>query len=136
MKVSGQCHCGAIAYEAEVEAGTVNVCHCLDCQTLSGTAFRMSIQAPASSFRLLSGNPRRYIKTADSGAKRAHAFCETCGSPVYACDPENPKTYSLRVGALNERQLLDRPARQIWTTRRLSWLPKFEGVREIERQQP
>ena len=40
MKVHGQCHCGAIAYEAEVEVGTINVCHCLDCQTLTGSAFR------------------------------------------------------------------------------------------------
>jgi hypothetical protein len=64
MKVHGQCHCGAITYEAEVEAGTVNVCHCLDCQTLTGSAFRANIQAPAQGFRRLSGNARRYIKTA------------------------------------------------------------------------
>ncbi len=134
MKVEGRCHCGAITYEAEVEPGTVNVCHCLDCQTLTGSAFRANIQAPAHTFRILSGNPRRYIKTADSGAKRAHAFCETCGAPVYACDPENPKTYSLRVGALHQRQLLGRPARQIWTKRRLPWVPKLEGVPEIEGQ--
>jgi hypothetical protein len=57
MKVHGQCHCGAIAYEAEVDAGTVNVCHCLDCQTLTGSAFRANIQAPAQGFSLLSGNP-------------------------------------------------------------------------------
>ena len=38
MKVHGRCHCGEITYEAEVEAGTVNVCHCRDCQMLSGTA--------------------------------------------------------------------------------------------------
>jgi hypothetical protein len=81
---------------------------------------------------LLSGNPRRYIKTADSGAKRVHAFCETCGAPVYSCDPENPKIYSLRVGALNERELLGRPARQIWTKRRLPWMPKLRDVPEIE----
>jgi len=28
MKVDGQCHCGAIVYEAEVEPGTVGLCHC------------------------------------------------------------------------------------------------------------
>ena len=134
MKVHGQCHCGAINYEAEVEVGTVNVCHCLDCQTLTGSAFRANIQAPAQGFHLLSGNPRRYTKTADSGAKRVHAFCEICGAPVYSCDPEIPKTYSLRVGALNERALLGRPIRQIWTKRRLPWISNFEGVPEIDGQ--
>jgi hypothetical protein len=134
MKVHGRCHCGAITYEAEVEPGTVNVCHCLDCQTLTGSAFRANIQASADSFHILSGSPRRYIKTADSGARRVHAFCENCGAPAYSCAPENPKTYSLRVGALDERQLLGRPMRQIWTKRRLGWVPKLGGVPDCEGQ--
>lgn len=134
MKVHGRCHCGTITYEAEVEPGTVNVCHCLDCQTLTGSAFRANIQASADSFHILSGSPRRYIKTADSGARRVHAFCENCGAPVYSCAPENTKTYSLRVGALDERQLLGHPTRQIWTKRRLEWVPKLDGVPDCEGQ--
>jgi hypothetical protein len=134
MKVHGKCHCGAIAYEAEVEAGSVNICHCLDCQTLTGSAYRANIQAPAPGFKLLRGNPRRYLKTADSGAKRVHAFCEICGAPIYSCAVENPRTYSLRVGALDERAQLGRPFRQVWTKRRLPWVPKLEGVPEIEGQ--
>ena len=47
MKVDGQCHCGAIVYEAEVEPGTVGVCHCLDCQRLTGSLFRANIRAEA-----------------------------------------------------------------------------------------
>src|SRR5437762_6972268 len=132
VKVQGRCHCGAITYEAEVEPGKVNICHCLDCQMLTGSAFRANILAPADRFRILTGEPRRYTKVADSGAKRVHAFCGTCGSPIYACAPENPRTYSLRLGALREKEALGRPARQIWTKRRLSWIPKLQGVPEIE----
>ena len=40
MKITGGCHCGAITYEAEVDAERVALCHCTDCQTLSGSAFR------------------------------------------------------------------------------------------------
>jgi hypothetical protein len=134
MKVQGRCHCGAITYETEVEPGTVNICHCLDCQMLGGSVFRTNIPAPASQFRILTGTPRVYIKVGDSGARRAHGFCETCGSPVYSCAADNPQTYSLRLGALSEREALGRPVRQIWTKRRLSWIPKLEGVSEIEGQ--
>ena len=134
MKVQGRCHCGAITYEAEVEPGKVNICHCRDCQTLTGSVFRANIVAPAAGFRILSGTPKRYVKVADSGARRVHAFCDTCGSPVYACAPDNPQTYSLRLGALDQREALGRPARQIWTKRRLSWVPKLEGVPEVEGQ--
>ena len=134
MKVEGRCHCGAIAYEAEVEPGTINICHCEDCQMLTGTAFRANVQAPAHTFRILQGEPHRYIKTAGSGAKRAHAFCQTCGTPVYSCAPDNPQTYSLRVGALKQRYQLGMPHRQIWTKRRLGWLSSLADVPGIEEQ--
>jgi hypothetical protein len=134
VRVEGRCHCGAITYEADVEPGTVNVCHCLDCQMLTGSAFRANIAARADRFRILTGKPREYVKVADSGARRVHAFCQNCGSPVYSRAAENPQTYSLRVGALDRREALGRPIRQIWTKRRLSWIPAIEGAREFEGQ--
>jgi hypothetical protein len=134
VKVDGQCHCGAITYEAEVEPNTIQVCHCADCQRLSGTAFRANVFAPAEHFRLLTGEPRKYIKTGSSGAKRVHAFCGDCGGPVYSSAVEQPKSYTLRVGALNQRYELGRPKRQIWVRRRLAWVPRMEGVEEIDGQ--
>lgn len=122
LKVQGQCHCGAIQYEAEVEPGTITVCHCTDCQTQSGSAFRANIPAPAAAFKLVKGTPRTYVKTAASGARRVLAFCEVCGSPLYACAAENPQAYSLRTGTLKQRHELGAPHRQIWTQRRLSWV--------------
>ena len=134
MKVHGRCHCGAITYEADVEPGSVSVCHCLDCQMLTGSAFRANIVAPAERFRILTGEPRKHVKVADSGTRRVHAFCGTCGAPVYSAAPDNPKTYSLRLGALSEKEALGRPARQIWTKRRLPWIGPVQGVPEVEGQ--
>ena len=134
MRVTGSCHCGAIAYEAEVEPGTIGICHCADCQKLTGSAFRANIQAPAAGFRLLRGTPKRYIKTADSGAKRAHAFCGDCGGPVYASAVEDPPTYSLRVGALDQRYDLGAPARQIWVHRRLPWVADIGDVPVVDQK--
>ena len=132
MKVTGSCHCGANAYEAEVKPGTIGMCHCADCQKLTGSAFRANIQAPAATFRLQRGTPKRYIKTADSGNKRCHAFCGDCGGPVFASALEDPPTYSLRIGALDQRYELGAPARQIWTERRLAWVCDLADVPEVE----
>jgi hypothetical protein len=128
MRVNGRCHCGAVAFEAEVKIDDIGICHCSDCQALSGSPFRANVAAPAAHFRILKGTPRRYIKTADSGAKRVHAFCERCGSPVYSCALDNPQSYSLRIGSLQQRHELGRPARQIWTDRRLDWVDPLEDV--------
>ena len=134
MKVEGRCHCGAIAYEAEVERNSINLCHCADCQMLTGSAFRANIQAPAHTFNILKGEPRQYVKTADSGARRVHAFCPTCGTPVYSCAVDNPQIYSLRVGALKQRYELGTPKRQVWTKRRLPWVERLGDVPEVEGQ--
>lgn len=134
MKVDGQCHCGAITYTAEVEPGTIGVCHCADCQTLTGSAFRANIPAPADRFQITKGTPRQYIKTGDSGARRVHAFCETCGTPIYSCAAENPRSYSLRVGGLKQRYELGVPARQIWAKRRLPWVATIECASEVDGQ--
>src|SRR3954468_21783433 len=85
MKIDGGCHCGYITFEAEVDPDKTAVCHCTDCQKLSGSAFRTVVRSQTDGLRILSGEPTVYVKTtADSGAKRAQAFCPRCGSPIYA----------------------------------------------------
>ena len=76
MKIDGRCHCGDITFEAEVDPDAPHICRCTDCQTHSGSAFRMNILASAEHF-VLRGTPKTYIKTAESGNKRLHAFCGT-----------------------------------------------------------
>ena len=132
MKVQGSCHCGAITYEAEVDPDKVNLCNCTDCQVLTGSAFRVSVPAPAATFRLLTGQPKVYVKTGDSGAKRRHSFCPSCGTPVCAtADAENPPSYSLRVGCLKQRAQLP-PKRRIWCRSALDWAQNVSGVPAAE----
>ena len=127
MKIDGRCHCGEITFEAEVDPDALHICHCTDCQTLSGSAFRANIPAPAEHFVLLSGTPKTYIKTAESGNKRLHAFCCTCGTPIYSSALENPQSYSLRAGTIRQRaEFL--PRRQIWRQSALPWVDALATV--------
>jgi hypothetical protein len=99
MKVDGGCHCGNIRYEAEVDPEGVVICHCTDCQTLSGSAFRTVVPTIEGTFRLLSGVPKLYVKAGESGNKREQTFCPECGTPIYSA-PEGAgsKVVGLRVG--------------------------------------
>ena len=133
MKIEGRCHCGQITYEAVVDPDKVAICHCTDCQMLTGSAYRANIQAPAETFVLRTGQPKIYIKTADSGTKRAHAFCPNCGTPIYSSAVTDPPTYSLRVGGIKQRAKL-RPMRQIWCRSALPWSMDLRGVEQLSRQ--
>jgi hypothetical protein len=133
MKITGQCHCGAIRYEADVDPAKVNACHCTDCQKFSGAPYRVSVRAPKESFRLLSGTPKIYVKTAESGNKRAQAFCADCGSAIYAAAVPDPDAYMLRVGGIDQRAELP-PQRQIWCRSALPWSQDLQQVPKTERQ--
>lgn len=129
MKVDGECHCGAIAFSAEIDPERVRICHCADCQKLSGTAFRVVAPCDEENFRLLRGSPAIYVKTAESGRHRQQAFCGTCGSPLYATSDEaaGHRKLGLRVGVLAQRGELT-PKRQFWFRSALSWLPRIPGA--------
>ena len=104
MKIDGACHCGRIRYEAEVDPATVLLCHCTDCQTLSGSAFRTVVATKEGTFRLLSGAPKVYVKTGESGNDREQTFCPNCGSPIYSGPvSDGAKVVSLRVGTIRQR---------------------------------
>jgi hypothetical protein len=134
MKVTGQCHCGAITFSADIKRDSVVICHCSDCQTLSGAAYRVVVGASAATFRL-TGTPSIYVKTtADSGAQRRQAFCPRCGTPIYSSeDSDTPQVYGLRVGAIHQRAELT-PTRQIWSRSALPWVMDLHDLPSAEAQ--
>jgi len=127
MKIDGRCHCGQITFEAEVDPAAVTICHCTDCQMLTGSAFRANIPTSADRFVLRSGTPKTYVKTADSGNKRRRAFCGACGTPIYACAIDDPKSYSLPVGTIRQRAALT-PLRQIRRRSALDGVARLAGL--------
>lgn len=68
MKIDGGCQCGDITYEANADPEKVFICHCTDCQALSASAFRTIIPVPEDDFRIISGEPKIYVK--DGGQRR------------------------------------------------------------------
>ena len=127
MKVHGSCHCGAIRFEADADPEKAGVCHCTDCQSLTGSAFALYLQVSKETFRLTSGEPKVYVKTAQSGNRRAQAFCANCGSRLWAAAEKDSPLYNLRIGTLRERAEL-RPRTQLWCRSAMPWINDLASV--------
>lgn len=122
MHIDGQCHCGFVTYAAELDPEDVSICHCTDCQRLTGSAYRVTAGTPRASFRLTGGEPKLYVKVAENGRKRLQFFCPHCGSPVYTTGTdEDAEEIGIRVGTINQRQELA-PRSQIWCSSALPWV--------------
>ena len=127
MQVHGSCHCERIRYEALVDPSRTAICHCTDCQKLTGSAFRVTVPALEGSFHLVHGEPSIYVKVGDGGSRRAQAFCPNCGSPLYTYDADHPKVYGLRVGCIQEREALV-PRMQKWCRSALRWTESLATI--------
>ena len=132
MKIDGGCHCGKIAFEAEVDPEGAFICNCTDCQTLSGAPFRVVVFTPETQFKLLAGTPKVYVKTAESGRKREQTFCPECGTPIYskavvegeAAAGAEPGLLGIRAGAVRQRDTLV-PRKQYYRRSAQSWLGRI-----------
>ena len=129
MKIDGGCYCGKITFTSEIDPNAISICHCADCQMLSGSAFRVSVRADASKTRF-TGTPKSFIKTAESGNRRWQGFCGDCGTALFACDEVDPQSYMLRVGTIAQRAQFH-PKGQIWARSKLPWLDEIAGTPAI-----
>ena len=137
MRIDGNCHCGHISFTAEIDPTRVMVCHCNDCQVLSGSAFRVSVAAPIETF-VLRGQPRSYVKVAEIGNRRAQLFCPECATPLFAMAPENATSVIIRIGCVRQRDQLA-PAVQLWQRSSMPWLsdlPRIPGSPEQQKFLP
>lgn len=134
MKIDGGCHCGNITFVAEIEPEKVMICHCTDCQNFSGSAYRVIVPAAKDAFKLSGGQPRTYIKTAESGSKRTQGFCPECGTSIYSGAASDPQFFMIRIGTVRQRAEL-RPKKQQWCRSALDWAMDLRSVRQIAKQQ-
>lgn len=132
MHIDGQCHCGHVKYEAEIDPGRVTICHCTDCQRLTGSAYRVTAVTDTDKIRLTANPPRLYTKYGQNGRPRLQYFCPECGSPLFTTgEGEAADVTGIRVGTINQRREL-KPSRQIWCRSALPWINDLGGVPGVE----
>lgn len=133
MHIDGRCHCGGVSFTAQIDPARVMVCHCADCQVLSGAPCRAVVIAPYDTL-VLHGQTKSYVKVADSGNRRAQVFCPVCATPLFATAPENPTSVVIRLGCVAQRAALV-PSAQIWQHSALPWLDELRNVPSSPAQQ-
>ncbi|MBD9374103.1 GFA family protein [Rhizobium sp. ARZ01] len=134
MHIDGQCHCGYITYEAEIEPGDVAICHCTDCQRLTGSAYRVSTFSRREDFRVTGGEPSVYVKIGESGNRSMQHFCPKCGSPCFRTgEGEGPDEVAIRLGTISQRLNLV-PTSQHWRRSALPWVEDLRHIPSCEKE--
>ncbi len=131
MQVTGGCFCGHVTYQATVDPARVYICHCTDCQRHSGAAYGVVVAVVDQQFHLLGGALKIHTKTADSGTRRALAFCPECGTRIHASSPDNPSDMmGLRLGTVDQRAQLP-PKAQAFCHSAQDWVEDLRGIPKL-----
>lgn len=98
----GGCACGAVRYEIKSEPLFQNHCHCRQCQKLSGTGHGSYLTFPGRAAASLTGEASTWRVAADNGAEKLHAFCPTCGAPVWLTFAAAPDLIAVHAASLDD----------------------------------
>src|SRR6185312_2246618 len=117
-----------------VDPARVIICHCTDCQTISGGPYRVNVPVLAENFAVR-GEPAVYPKRGGSGETVDSAFCPTCGTALWSSKGEAPAFFWLRTGAVKQRAALP-PKSQGFCGSALPWAFDLSGVQRLPEAQP
>ena len=123
------CRCGQLRAVASGEPTRISVCHCLNCQKRSGSAFAAQVRFPATQMTI-TGEAKTFTATGDNGAAHFH-FCPECGSTVYYENDSQPATIAIALGAFDDPYFVT-PTVSVWEERQHEWLEIAGDIEHLE----
>jgi hypothetical protein len=132
MRLTGQCHCGAIRYEMSGEPLTHALCHCRDCRRHAGAPVVGWIMYPNHAVKIVRGAPKLYVSS-EHGRRQ---FCADCGTGLfYVNELMLPGLIDVQSATLDDPDAI--PARaQIQTAERIRWMERAHELPAFNRYPP
>lgn len=113
----GGCRCGKIRIRVTAPPLLAAACHCTGCQSMSASAFSMSIAVPDEGFAVTAGEP---VIGGLHGASR-HYFCGWCMSWMFTRPEGVDGVINLRPTTLDRHDWFV-PFAEFWTSEKLPWV--------------
>lgn len=116
--LSGSCLCGAVTFECKDTFTQFHLCHCKQCQKISGSAYVSNLFTDKTNIRWLSG--KALVKQFDLPHRTlSNAFCVECGTAVpFVCRAEGELI--IPAGCLNDAPTKT-PEDHIFWSERARW---------------
>ncbi|HXI03292.1 MAG TPA: GFA family protein [Candidatus Saccharimonadales bacterium] len=126
-RFDGGCFCKAVRYRLSSGPMFVHCCHCLNCQSQTGSAFVINAIIETDRIELLSGE--LVVSALESGDGSPHDIyrCSRCLCAVWSDYGRRPGWRFVRVGTLDDPAALS-PDVHIFTRSKQPWVTLPEGV--------
>lgn len=124
------CHCGQLKLSCSGEPVRVSMCHCLDCQRRTGSAFGVQARFRREDV-VVEGRAAQFTRAGDSGGRATFHFCPTCGSSLY-WEPEGmPEFRVVAVGAFADPSFA-LPSVSFYEERKHPWVALPDDIQHVD----
>ena|SRR5437899_1803599 len=113
------CACAQLSARCAGEPLLVSLCHCLECQKRTGSAFGLAAFFPRGAVET-SGEARQFSRRSDSGKSVTFHFCPHCGSTVFWEAERKPDAIAVAVGTFAD-PTFPAPAQTVYADHRHPW---------------
>lgn len=127
----GGCLCGAIRYRATGAPLRIGICHCSQCRRETGSALPAFVTWPQDRFEMIKGKPAG-IRVSTIATRE---FCRDCGSPLFWRADTGPNI-TVYLGSLDDAETMPKPSYQLWTERRVHWVPEMPEITQHRQNAP
>ena len=131
MTVSGECFCGAVAYEVSGKLRDARSCHCSRCRKAFSSQASAYALVDSAEFKWLRGEDRLTSYIGEHGA--GLRFCSKCGSTL--CGVVDGKVPGVPLGCVNGDPDIE-IGRHIFVGSKAAWEVLPEGVTTFEEGPP
>ena len=124
------CSCGQLKATCEGEPHRVAICHCLECQRRTGSAFGVGAWFREDLVKV-EGRSSEWKRVGDEGGRITHRFCPTCGSTVCWTGSYAEGAICVALGAFAD-PAFPSPTVEVYEERRHRWLEKPKSITRSE----
>jgi hypothetical protein len=117
--------------EAQGEPAAISVCHCLECQKRTGSAFGAQVRYPTEQLRFW-GEPQKFIRTGDTGASVTFSFCSNCATTLFWNPEKLPGQTTVALGAFADPSFVEKLSYSVFNTRRHTWVKKLASAEDYD----
>jgi hypothetical protein len=113
----GGCRCGAVRVRVTKPPLLTGACHCAGCQTMSASAYSLTVTIPADGFEVTQGAP---VPGGLRGPVSHHFHCPDCKSWMFTRAEGFDWFVNLRPSMLDDHRWFE-PYVDIWTREGFAW---------------